>query len=1331
MVDTLEDVIGNKFTMHISSRSSNRQLPAFLQLALHSHCSLLDLPATHFHAYIQHYLRCKRLAPHSTSACIIVPATKGPWSQYRSAFTVLQEFPKGTSIYIDPRTQQSIPAVQRMIALYDPPVPLLELHAFADDTQQLHMTFPCCLAGQRTHVMVDTGASHSFMDQEFAIKYGFHVDPDKGSVQCGGRATAAITGSATVLLHIWPGYRQRVKFYITNLPKDHPLILGNTWLIASQAILNHATRTMQVTKGGSNYEFRCPEVISSIDGGTRPPHANNLSMTQARRLIHQGCKPFLITVQASGKKEFAPQEPVKDPRVQELLGEFSTVFDDIPSGLPPDRGAPFTIDTGDSRPVFSKGFRHTPKEREQIEEQIKEYLEKGWIQPSSSPYGAAVLFVQKKDGSLRMCVDYRGLNKVNIKDRFPLPRIDDLIDKLHGATVFTSLDLRSGYHQIRVAEADVQKTAFVTHKGLYEYRVMPFGMCNAPSSFQRQMNKMLAHLPCVAVYMDDILVFSKTEKEHHQHLRTVLSILKENHFYAKLSKCSFFQKETKFLGYMVDRDGIKMDPDKVSSILNWPVPKNIAEMRSFLGLANHYKRFIQDYSTKVAELTELTKVTNEYRLIDNPPALKAFNWLKQAITTAPVLATPDFEAPFIVVTDASGFGVGATLMQNDPSIIGSPRRPIAFHSAKLSSAERNYPVGEQELLAVISAIKKWRCYLEGAKGGVTIVTDHLPNTYLNTKSAEQFSRRQARWQLELSRVDPKWVYEKGPTNVADALSRCPNLVHVARTQAETCAHDLDSIPDKDAAPRKQSLEIQSDPQGKATPNSQSKEDSGPALLALVAQMPTPDGMESLLEDIAEWYEMNYRADKLLQNTSFTKRKGRWHYGDLVVVPEDKDLQQRCISLHHDGPTQGHPGRNITLELIQRQFWWPSIRKDVGNYVAACASCQQNKAQSRKPGGLLQPLPIPEYPWQSVSMDLITHLPCTARGHTAIVVFVDRLTKMVHFAPSTDTISATGFADLFMSEIFRKHGLPESFVSDRDPRFTSHFFTAICQNLGIKQAMSTAFHPQTDGQTERANRTLEEMLRHYVSPNQDDWDLKLPCAEFAVNNAVKQATGFPPFYLNYGRHPRGPVTVSMDTNIPAANEFVTGLNKAISQAKDSLISAQASMKRNADSHRRDLEFAVGEQVLLSSKNLRLKTMGTKKLLPRFIGPFVILKRIGKLAYELELSQDMPKVHPVFHVSLLRPFTPGSTPPPPLPTVVDGEPEWTVERIINHRDRTLPGRPGRRRRNPQHPARPAVIREYLIKWSGFGHEHNSWQTKQQCANCQDLVQQYLTSIPPVSG
>jgi hypothetical protein len=333
-----------------------------------------------------------------------------------------------------------------------------------------------------------------------------------------------------------------------------------------------------------------------------------------------------------------------------------------------------------------------------------------------------------------------------------------------------------------------------------------------------------------------------------------------------------------------------MDPDKVSAILAWPEPKNIAELRSFLGLSNHYKRFIENYSTKVAALTELVKPTNQFNLADNQPALDAFKWLKTAITTTPVLASPNFDAPFMVVTDASGFGVGATLMQNISSMPGNPRRPLAFHSAKLNSAERNYPVGEQELLAVISAIKKWRCYLEGAKGGVTIVNDHLPNTFLATKSAEQFSRRQSRWQLELSRVDPKWVYEKGPTNVADALSRCPNLLHVGATQANTCAPVVNSFPDEDRASRKQSLGIKSPSQGTVTPNSQSETttvDSGPAFLAMIAEAPTLDGVESLLDDIAEWYTLNTAADKVLSPNSFTKRNGLWHYGEQIIVPDDK------------------------------------------------------------------------------------------------------------------------------------------------------------------------------------------------------------------------------------------------------------------------------------------------------------------------------------------------------------------------------------------------------------------------------------------------------------
>jgi hypothetical protein len=267
----------------------------------------------------------------------------------------------------------------------------------------------------------------------------------------------------------------------------------------------------------------------------------------------------------------------------------------------------------------------------------------------------------------------------------------------------------------------------------------------------------LAHLPYVVVYLDDILIFSKSDAEHQQHLREVLQTFHENRFYCKMSKCSFFQSQTKFLGFVVDGQGIKMDPTKVSAILEWPVPQNASELRSFLGLANHYKRFMEGYSTKVAALKELTKLGSTFDLADNKPAMGAFNWLKKTIITAPVLAVPNFDAPFLVVADASGIGVGAVLMQNDICKPGNPRRPLAYHSARLSDAEKNYPVGEQELLAVVSACKKWRCYLEGAKGGVTIVTNHLLNTFLDTKSAEQFSRRQVRWQIELSRISPKWV----------------------------------------------------------------------------------------------------------------------------------------------------------------------------------------------------------------------------------------------------------------------------------------------------------------------------------------------------------------------------------------------------------------------------------------------------------------------------------------------------------------------------------------------------------------------------------------------
>lgn len=348
-----------------------------------------------------------------------------------------------------------------------------------------------------------------------------------------------------------------------------------------------------------------------------------------------------------------------------------------------------------------------------MQRQVQSLLDKRLIQPSRSAYSSPVIFVSKPDGSLKMCSDYPALNAQTVKDKYPIPRIDDLLDRLQGASVFSSLDLQSGYHQIRIAEDDVPKTAFRTPQGLFEFKVLSFGLTNAPAAFQREMNRIFSHFDFVLVYLDDILIFSRDAEQRAQHLEKVLELLGTEKLYAKMSKCSFFQPSVKFLGYVVSADGIHVNPGKVDAIANWPQPKTPTEVRSFLGLGNYCKRFVQGYTKLTDPLVHVTK--KKVQFVWGRQQDKAFKALQDCLCYAPVLAMPELGAPYEVVCDASGFGLGAVLLQN--------QRPIAFHSYKLSEAEQRCPVGEQELLAVITALKQWRCYLEGAIGGVTVVTD--------------------------------------------------------------------------------------------------------------------------------------------------------------------------------------------------------------------------------------------------------------------------------------------------------------------------------------------------------------------------------------------------------------------------------------------------------------------------------------------------------------------------------------------------------------------------------------------------------------------------------
>ena len=371
-----------------------------------------------------------------------------------------------------------------------------------------------------------------------------------------------------------------------------------------------------------------------------------------------------------------------------------------------------------------------------------------------------------------MCIDYRGVNKLAVKNKYPLPRIDDLMDRLKGARYFSSLDLQSGYHQIRIAEKDVAKTAFRTHKGLYEFLVLPFGLTNAPAAFQREMKAIFDHLPYVLVYLDDILVYSNSLEEHKAHLKEVLQLLKDKKLYAKLKKCEFFEEKAKFLGHIIGPEEIQTDPDKVSAIEKWPVPENAPQLRSFLRLANHMNRFIKDFSVITAPLHNLLKPKEKFVFDRSPAAKEAFALVKKALCNAPVLTIADESKPFELVCDACGYGIGAVLLQG--------QRPIAFYSYKMNAAERNYLTGEQELLAVVKSLQHWRYYLEGCVK-LTVVTDHKPNTFLTTKPAAQLSRKQVNWQSILSRFDFEWEYRKGAYNIADPLTRHPYLLTLQYT----------------------------------------------------------------------------------------------------------------------------------------------------------------------------------------------------------------------------------------------------------------------------------------------------------------------------------------------------------------------------------------------------------------------------------------------------------------------------------------------------------------------------------------------------------------------
>jgi transposase InsO family protein len=1168
-----------------------------------------------------------------------------------------------------------------------------------DQAKTTLLTFVCNVNGHAARILIDGGAQGNVISSSFVNKHRIPLQsscPIPIILPNGSRSFSSDLANITF-------QRQEYSTSLTTIVyplQKYDLILGKPWLTQTNPLINWRTNNLRIRHNGRDIDWECSgSHSSSITTRTRGRLLSHIHFfTEATT---PGSRVYLALLRSTDNDDDpqpnddpdstdssehpppnippptpSPSSPLP-PTIHSIVhDEYPDVFpSSLPSGLPPDRGDSMRIETDPTAdPPFKPVIRLSIAELDELKKQLDDLLSKKFIKPSTSPYGAPVLFVKKADGSLRLCVDYRGLNRITKKNRHPLPRIDELIDRFRGAQYFTKLDLISGYHQQRIYEPHTHKTAFRCRYGHFEFNVVPFGLTNAPAAFSNMMLRVFdpALDKYVVVYLDDILIYSKTKEEHLQHIRSVLGLLRTNGLYAKLSKCSFMQEQTDFLGHVISKDGVHTSAGLVRAIKEWPQPRKQKDVQQFIGLAQFYQQYIAGFADIALPLTALL---GEGRLfVWDDDTAKAFLALKEAISSAPVLRIFDPAWPTTVETDASSFAVGAVLFQTDEHGVS---RPVAFTSRKMNSAERNYPTHEQELLAVVHALKTWRYYLDGSH--FIVYTDH--DTLRHFPTQPKLTRRQARWMELLQEYDFDFKYKKGSDNVVpDALSRRPD--HREPSPLPLSVNALD---------------IQSDPGLRQRLIDGYNEDPN---LASVYQSCLRGKSSSL-------YSLR---DGLL----YVERHG----DTLLCIPKSSDL--RLLLLHdvHDAAIAGHLGFDKTYATLRRLAFWPSMSIDVRRYVESCASCQRNKAVRRLPAGLLQPLAIPEQRWETVSMDFVVKLPLTARKFDAITVFVDKLSKQVHFAPSRTTDSAKDVANCFFANVFRLHGLPTTIVSDRDSKFTSSFWRRLQECLGTKLAMSSSFHPQTDGQSERAIQTLKTMLRSLVNHKQDDWDLYLPAAEFAYNNAVHTSTGVSPFFLNHGVHPHVPASL-LSASAPSSppttdfDSFVSAQQSALTMAQDSLLAAQLQQIKHADTHRRSHSYKVGDQVLLSTEHITTAYDSTRpaaSLQARYFGPFTLLQQRSPVSFQVELPPTM-RIHDVFHVDRFKPFleSPVSlgrrTLPAPEPEIIDGNIEHEVESILAHKL-------GRNKQSAR----------FLIKWVGYDAAVSTWEPLRSLSHCQDILRDY---------
>jgi len=1033
---------------------------------------------------------------------------------------------------------------------------------------------------------------------------------------------------------------------------------------------------------------------------------------------------FAVTIRDI-EKALEPK-PEIDPRTKlpQCYHDYLDVFskkaaDKLPEHRPYDHK--IILESGKS-PTAGPLYNMSQDELLVLRKYLDDNLTKGFIRASSSPAASPVLFVRKPGGGLRFCVDYRGLNTITIKDRYPIPLVQETLHRLSKAVIYTKLDIIAAFNRLRIAEGHEWMTAFKTRYGLYEYLVMPFGLANAPSSFQRYINDALHEyldVFCTA-YIDDILIYSDSITEHQKHVRLVLERLREYGLQIDISKCEFHVTEVSYLGLIVTTNGIRMDPKKVATIQEWEPPRCVKDLQGFLGFANFYRRFIRSFSRIAKPLTALTKkgtIWNWSRECNN-----AFTSLKKAFTSAPILRHFDATKEVIVETDASDFVSGGILSQYDDE---GTLHPVAFFSKKHSPEECNYEIYDKELLAIIRAFEQWRPELEGSPFPVKVLCDHKNLQYFMT--TKLLSRRQARWSEFLSRFNFVITYIPGKANgKADALTRrsgdLPQKGDVRLEQQNQVVIKSHNLHPKLQLHASKQTDLDETSSSIETDDS---DNDDPTLDNRIEEAYQNQG--DLVHQILKALREDSRQDKIFRDTRIspadcTEINGKLHYRDKLFLPDSDKLRLHIFRLAHDSVAAGHPGVAKTYELVSRHYYYPGLHHLTKRYVLNCMTCARTKASRERYSGLLRPLPVPDQRWKEVSIDFVVGLP-NCQGHDAIMVVVDRLSKMRHLTPCSEKTSSADTAKLYYHNIWKLHGLPRAITSDRGPQFISEFWKRLTKRLGIILRLSTAYHPQTDGQTENANAVMEQYLRAYINHHQDDWVDWLPGAEFAANNHSSETTKMTPFMANYGFNPVTGLEPRQESGRQTprrlqtkdADTFVEKLTAIEKECHAQMTYAQAAQEESANKTRTPApSYRVGDMVLVSSKNLRSDRPSSKLDLKAF-GPYPITKVISPYAYRIELPVGST-AHNVFHVSKLRLVRndplPGQRHEPPPPLMVGDTADkdlWEVDEILDSRIR---------RRRPQ----------YLIKYTGYPA---SWQPASDIDSDSYFVKDFHQRYPRKSG